>query len=244
MAVPGFWRHAIASLDFMSTRASDLLRFYRLLSDLEALNGGMRRMAQADPAAPWPQRGVVWFFEQTETRTDSGGGLRVVRVATHALKPELQSTLWDRLWHDASGTHRGSVFRTVLGTALRDLMGNAEPQSWGRGTSPPAGSTKQEASLEAAVSLYIGQMPFLYLAVDDAPGPHSQRAFIEKNSIALLSNYARTPIDPASAAWLGRRCNKEKVAQSGLWNLQHVDEAYDPSFMDSMKRMMTDMNAL
>ena len=225
----------------MSTRASDLLRFYRLLGDIETLNGGMRRMARADPAAPWPKRGVVWFFEQSELRTNTGGGLRVVRVATHALKPELQSTLWDRLSHDASGTHRGSVLRTVLGTALRDLMGGAEPQSWGRGATPPADSVRQELTLEAAVSLYISQMPFLYLAVDDAPGPHSLRGFIERNSVALLSNYARTPIDPPSAAWLGRRSNKEKVAQSGLWNIQHVDEAYDPSFMDAMKRMIADM---
>jgi hypothetical protein len=225
----------------MSSRTSDLLRFYRLLSDLEVLNGGMRRMAQADPAGPWPQRGVVWFFERTESRSDTGAGLRVVRVATHALKPELQSTLWDRLSHDASGTHRGSVFRTILGTALRDLMGNAEPQSWGRGSKPPAESAKQEAALEAAVTLYAAQMPFLFLAVDDPPGPHSLRGFIEKNSVALLSNYARPPVDPASGVWLGRRCTKEKVAQSGLWNVQHVDEAYDPSFLEAMKRMMAEM---
>lgn len=225
----------------MSTRATDLLRFYRLLSDLEVLNGGMRRMAQSDPAGPWPRRGVVWFFERTEPRADTGEGLRVVRVATHALKPDLQSTLWDRLSHDASGPHRGSVFRTILGTALRDLMGNTEPQSWGRGSNPPAESAKQEAALEAAVSLYAAQMPFLFLAVEDPPGPHSLRGFIEKNSIALLSNYARQPVDPPSAAWLGRRCAKEKVAQSGLWNIQHVDEAYDPSFLEAMKRMMAEM---
>jgi hypothetical protein len=203
----------------------------------------MRRMAQADPADSWPQRGVVWFFERTEQRSDTGDGLRVVRVATHALKPELQSTLWDRLAHDSSGPHRGSVFRTILGIALRDLMGNAEPQSWGRGGTPPPASAKLEAALETAVTLYAGQMPFLFLAVDDPPGPRSLRGFIEKNSIALLSNYARPPVDPASAAWLGRRSAREKVAQSGLWNIQHVDEAYDPSFLDTIKRLMDDMAA-
>ena len=101
--------------------------------------------------------------------------------------------------------------------------------------------TQAEAGLETAVSLYIGQMPFLFLSVDDAPGPFSQRALIEKNSIALLSNYARPALDPPSSGWLGRRCGREKVPQSGLWNTQHVDAAYDPSFMDAMKTCMEDM---
>jgi hypothetical protein len=227
----------------MSTRSADLLRFYRLLQDLEQLNGGMRRMSQASHEAGWPQRGVVWFFEATEHRSDTGKGLRVVRVATHALKPGLQSTLWDRLSHDGNGTHRGSVFRTLLGMALRDRMGHVEPKSWGRGVEAPPETARREAALEAAVTLYAGQMPFVFLTVDDPPGPQSQRAFIERNSVALLSNYARTPVDPPSAEWLGRHCPREKVAESGLWNNQHLDGAYDPSFLDNMKRLIADMRA-
>jgi hypothetical protein len=225
----------------MSKRYSDLLRFYRVLGELEVLTGGLHRMASADPAYPWPARGVIWFYERGEERTDTGGGMRVVRVATHALRPELNSTLWDRLSHDASGTHRGSVFRTVLGLALRDLMGNAEPKTWGRTTDVPPDAAKSEMALEAAVTLYAGQMPFVYLPVNDEPGPGSMRAFIEKNSIALLSNFARPPLDPPSAAWLGRRSAREKVAQSGMWNIQHVDASYDPSFMDTMRSLMADI---
>jgi hypothetical protein len=135
------------------------------------------------------------------------------------------------------------VFRTVIGLALRDLTGKAEPQSWGRDRAAAADEPPERAelALEAAVSLYIGQMPFLFLAVEDEPGPRSERAFIERNSIALLSNYARPPLDPPSAGWLGKRCGREKVRQSGLWNTQHVDAAYDPSFMDTMKTLMEDM---
>ena len=39
-------------------------------------------------------------------------------------------------------------------------------------------------------------MPFLWLAVNDSVGPHSDRAKIERNSIALLSNYEKSPLDP------------------------------------------------
>jgi hypothetical protein len=235
----------------MSKRGAALVRFYRLLDELQVLNGGLHRLAGAGPDGPWPRRGVVWFFEKTETRRDSGTGPRVVRVGTHALKPELNSTLWDRLAADGSGPHRGSQFRTLVGLALRDLMGKTEPQSWGRGVDVSAAAAERrletaavvqaEAGLEAAVSMYIGQMPFLFLAVDDAPGPYSQRALIEKNSIALLSNYARPALDAPSAHWIGRRCGREKVPQSGLWNTQHVDAAYDPSFMDAMTTCMEDM---
>jgi len=235
----------------MSKRGAALVRFYRLLDELQTLNGGLHRLAGADANGPWPSRGVLWFFEKSEVRRESGAGPRVVRVGTHALKPELNSTLWDRLAADGAGPHRGSQFRTVVGLALRDLMGRTEPQSWGRGADAAAAAaerrvdaaavTQAEAGLEASVSLYIGQMPFLFLAVDDAPGPYSQRALIEKNSIALLSNYARPALDAPSTGWLGRRCNRDKVPQSGLWNTQHVDAAYDPSFMDAMKSCMDEM---
>ena len=235
----------------MSQRGAALVRFYRLLDELKALNGGLRRLAGAGEDGPWPRRGVVWFFEKTEVRRDSGTGPRVVRVGTHALKAGLNTSLWDRLAADATGPHRGSQFRTLVGLGLRDLMGKTEPRSWGRGADATAAAAEQkvdagaitqaEAGLEAAVSLYVGQMPFVFLDVPDEPGPGSLRAFIEKNSIALLSNYARTPVDSPSAAWLGRRCGREKVPQSGLWNLQHVDEAYDPSFMDTMKSLIAEM---
>ena len=61
-----------------------------------------------------------------------------------------------------------------------------------------------EADLERRVSAYIGQMPFLWLNVPDAPSPQSARGRIERNAIALLSN-ARTPaVDRPSTnlAWL------------------------------------------
>ena len=77
----------------MKKRGADLVRFYRLLGELEALNQGTHRLAQASVADPWPNRGVVWFYERGENRSDTGTGPRIVRVATHALKRELNTTL-------------------------------------------------------------------------------------------------------------------------------------------------------
>jgi hypothetical protein len=47
---------------------------------------------------------------------------------------------------------------------------------------------RRRAALELDVSTYIGAMPFLWIDVDDEPSPRSLRAYIERNSIALLSN--------------------------------------------------------
>ncbi len=90
----------------------------------------------------------------------------------------------------------------------------------------------------------IGDMPFLWLAVEDEPGPDSLRGYIERNAIALLSNYKRQSVDPPSPGWLGHYSDREKVRQSGIWNSNHVDDAYAPAFLDSMAQLIDSMDAI
>ena len=97
--------------------------------------------------------------------------------------------------------------------------------------------------MEREVSVVIGDMPFLWLAVDDEPGPDSLRGYIERNSIALLSNYGREPIDPPSRQWLGHYSDRERVRLSGLWNNNHVEDDYTPEFLDTMERLIEKMGA-
>ena len=87
-------------------------------------------------------------------------------------------------------------------------------------------------------------MPFLWLAVEDEPGRGSLRGYIERNAIALLSNYGRHPIDQPSSSWLGHHCNREKVRASGLWNSNHVNEDYDPAFLGVLTRLVAEMEIL
>jgi hypothetical protein len=86
----------------MSPRA-DLVRFYEILTALEAEVGAKRWLAECDGRMTWPQRGVYFFFEPGESRSDTGDGMRVVRVGTHALRPGARTTLWGRL-----SQHRGT----------------------------------------------------------------------------------------------------------------------------------------
>jgi hypothetical protein len=82
------------------------------------------------------------------------------------------------------------------------------------------------------VSEVIGAMRVVGVLIDDEPGETSLRRVIERNAIALLSNAGKEPLDPPSNRWLGRHSNHEAVRLSGLWNQQHVSEAYDPGFLE------------
>ena len=235
----------------MVERLSDTQRFYGLMDRLEGRVGGTRLLAECTGGMGWPRRGLYFFFEPGETRSGSGAGLRVVRVGTHALKAGSRSTLWGRLSQhrgtarDGGGNHRGSIFRLLVGIALAHRAGISLPPSWGWGGDPGTAARRlgmeraevkrSEAELEVSVSRYIGAMPFLFLGVEDEPGPASERGFIERNAIALLSAYRKASPDPASTGWRGRSSDRERVRLSGLWNNNHVDEAYDPSFLDLME---------
>jgi hypothetical protein len=89
-----------------------------------------------------------------------------------------------------------------------------------------------EAPIEKAVRSYLSAMPCLWIGIDDEPGPGSLRGVIERSAIALLSNFGREPLDPASPSWLGRFSDREPVTGSGLWNQRHVEEAHDSAFLN------------
>lgn len=216
-------------------RKQDLNKFYELLTALEQKIGGARLLSQCTGRMTWPERGVYFFREPGEERQD-GKGPRIVRVGTHALKPASRTCLWTRLSQhkgqalSGGGNHRGSIFRLLMGTSLIG-MNEINCPTWGRGSHAPREVRAIERDMERAVSTVIGTMPFLWLAIGDDPGPLSLRGYIERNAIALLSSFARPPLDPPSGRWLGHRCNRERVRASGLWNSNHVDERHDPAFL-------------
>jgi hypothetical protein len=114
-----------------------------------------------------------------------------------------------------------------------------ECPSWDdRRSTAPADIRTAERALEREVSQTIGAMRFLWLPIDDEPGEGSARGYIERNAIALLSNFAKEPIDSPSAGWLGHCCNRPRVRASGLWNANHVDENHDPKFLEGLETLI------
>jgi len=225
-------------------RREHLLRFYSILDKLESSVGGPRTLADCSGRMDWPDRGVYFFRESGQTRTDTGVGPRIIRVGTHGLKTGSGTKLWTRLSQHkgqlatGAGNHRGSIFRLIVGAALIKQRGYDFP-TWGQGNTARADVRTGERILECEVSQTIRKMPFLWIAVEDETGPESLRGYIERNSIALLSNYNKPPLDPPSQDWLGRYCDRERVRNSGLWNSNHVDESYDPAFLDALDRLIS-----
>ena len=224
-------------------RLNDLAQFYGILDELEVHLGGARKLVDCSGRMDWPLRGVYLFSEGTERRTHSGDGPRVIRVGTHALVTGSRTTLWNRLsQHRGSaraggGNHRGSIFRLLVGKALIAKHGYDYP-TWGKGSTASRDVRSSERFLEQQVSAIIGDMSFLWLVIEDEAGPDSLRGYIERNTIALLSDYNRVRIDPPSQEWLGHHCDRQRVRQSGLWNSNHVDESYDPAFLDRLGRLV------
>lgn len=221
-------------------RKRDLDNFYHLMTMLQQYHGD-RNLSECGGNLLRQKKGVYFFFEPGEVRHGSNV-LRVVRVGTHGLKRGSRRTLWDRLKdHRGStsgggGNHRGSVFRKLVGKAIiekYDLTGNTAA-TWGQGNSAPREIRVQEKDLEKQVSLYIDELPFVWVEIDDPAGPDSRRKFIEKHSIALLSNITGNP-DLPSGNWLGTKCPHEDIKKSGLWNSDHVREDYDPEFLIELK---------
>jgi hypothetical protein len=207
--------------------------------------GGYRHLNEGRGPIPKTARGVYYFFEKGEIRSQSGDGPRVVRVGTHAVSKGAKSTLWGRLCQhrgratSLGGNHRGSVFRLLVGKALIQRENLDFPQ-WGIKGSAPRSVRESEEELEACVSVQLRAMPYLWLEVADAPGKTSDRAYLERNTIALLSNRGKAPVDPPSANWLGLDSHKATVRESGLWNSNHVDEDYDPAFLDRLERYVSE----
>lgn len=224
-------------------RRKHLVHFYELLSSLQQ-ESGIRYLRDCNGRMAWPERGVYFFFEAGEQRSDSGSGTRVVRVGTHALKEGSQTTLWNRLsqHHGAvktgGGNHRGSIFRLIVGTSLVTKGESPGIDTWGKGSTAPREVRAHEQELERLVSQTIGSMPFLWIGIDDPSGPDSMRGYVERNSIALLSNSGKDALDSPSEHWLGRFCDRERVRKSGLWNSNHVDESYDPAFLDKFAELI------
>ena len=232
----------------MNDRRRQLDHLYGLLKELEDRLGGTRRLASCNGRMGWPQRGVYFFFEEGETREEARGP-RVVRVGTHALR-STRTTLWGRLaQHQGTasgstpggGNHRGSIFRLHVGTAL--LARGDWPQSiretWSEGSTASREIRAAEYPLERAVSEYIGNMPFLWLDVSDAPGKSCDRGLIESGIIALLSNFERPAIDAPSPMWLGRDAASERVRRSGLWNVNHVRDQPHGAVLDVLWRYIS-----
>jgi len=226
------------------TRREDVETFYQIITDLEKVVGGKHLLAECHGRMAWPERGVYFFFEDGQLRENSKP--RVVRIGTHGLKNGSKRRLWERLSQhrgtaSGGGNHRGSIFRLHVGTAIMERDG-LHSATWSKGRTAKNDVTSRELPIENLVSQYIGQMPFLWIEVNDPPERNSMRGYIERNSIGLLSNFGKPErIDASTQSWLGNYAWQGKIKASGLWNVKHVEDGYEPEFLDVLRKYVEEM---
>src|SRR5260370_27323777 len=129
-------------------RRTDLVRFYSILDQLEANIGGARTLADSSGSMNWPSKGVYFFRELDEHRTESGQGPRIVRVGTHALKGGAGTKLWTRLSQHKGHSHGGG--NEIIGAALIDLHAYDCP-TWGAGNTASREVREHEHFVECKV---------------------------------------------------------------------------------------------
>ena len=219
---------------------AEVKRFYEIMQQLWVAQRSGRRIADLTGRQPWPERGV-YFVTGAVSAAHTRSIPRIIRVGTHAVSVGSRTSLWNRIsTHrgtlDGGGSHRSSIFRSHVGRAIMNTEPHQNwPKNWATGQSAPKSVLETEVDLEQKVSRAIGEMRLLWLQVSDIPGPSSDRAYLERNAIGLLSRSVL--LSPSTAGeWLGAFSDDWRIAASGLWNLNHLFLRPDPAFLDVLER--------
>ena len=181
-----------------------------------------------------PDSGVYLFFDERERRLKNIDQLRIVRVGTHGVAAGSKASLRNRMrthfgTASGEGNHRSSIFRLHTGRSLMNAGLAPAVQTWGAAIADKR-ALRTERELEQAVSKYLGELYVLLIAVPGPSNKNNDRAYLEQNLIALMSNSCR-PLDPPSCDWLGLNSAKREIRKSGLWNVNHVEQRIDPNYI-------------
>jgi hypothetical protein len=202
--------------------ANELNEFYnQILGCIETY--GLFTLKDAHGRQPWPKQGVYFFFDTSEPIPSPDLPGRIVRIGSHGVAQNTNSTLWMRLkQHQGSqtsggGNHRGSIFRQYVGIALK-----GEPSRWRDAKAKYAEVSQDEHAHECLVSDYIRQLPFTVIGIPGHPGKNSQRAIFEGECISYISWAAQNGLIKMRQKWLGLQAEKEEIKKSGLWNVRDV----------------------
>ena len=216
-------------------RVNDFNRLYDLVEKLKKGLGCFPKLNSINGSKILPSKGLYLFFEDGEYRTTSPFINRITRIGTHAVSKGSSSTLWNRLrthrgGANLGGNHRGSVFRLHVGNSIINRR-NLELKTWGVGQNASKEIKQKEIYMEKMVSEFIGNMSVLWLNIADEPTKFSDRSYLEKNLIALLSSY-NFNLDKSSHLWLGNYNSNLFIKKSSLWNVNYVNLKYDSKFIE------------
>ncbi len=179
---------------------------------------GLERLRFPFDTARIPPNGLYVLFEKGEIGHD---GSRIVRIGTHTGERQLQSRLKQ---HFVTPSKDRSIFRKNIGRAL--LNRNRDPfvQQWEfdlttRKAKQELGQQVdflKQGEVERQVSAYIqDRFEFVVFAEPEKV----TRLTLEAQMISTVSLCRDCG---ASAEWLGMSSTKEKIRNSGLWQVNEL----------------------
>lgn len=182
-------------------------------------------------SAEIPLNGIYVLFENGETGHD---GDRIVRIGTHTGEGQLRSRLKQ---HFVTPNKDRSIFRKNIGRAL--LNRNHDPflQQWefdlttreAKQELGPLVDKRKQAEIERQASAYIQeQFEFVVFAEPEKAARLTLEAQMI-STVSLCSNCGPSP------KWLGLASPKEKIRNSGLWQMNELyGDVLTPSNLASL----------
>lgn len=183
-----------------------------------------------------PANGLYVLFEQGET---GHGGDRIVRIGTHTGEAQLQSRLKQ---HFITPSKDRSIFRKNIGRALLNRSHDPFIRTWefdlttrkAKDELGPLVDFRKQAEVERQVSAYI-QEQFEFVVIAEVE--KSARLELEAKMVSTVSHCRDCR---ASAAWLGMSSPKDKIRESGLWQ---VNELYGEGLsVSDLARILAKVN--
>ncbi|MDP2672744.1 MAG: hypothetical protein Q8O84_02945 [Nanoarchaeota archaeon] len=165
-----------------------------------------------------PENGIYILFEKGEFAHSTN---RIVRIGTHTGNNKLRSRLKE---HFVNENKDRSIFRKNIGRALLNKNNDPFLKQWELDLTTKKSKEKyfknvdfkKQKETEKRVTKYIqDNVSFVVFQVDDK----NKRLEIESKIISTVSLCDECK---SSKNWLGNFSPKEKIKESGLWNIKEL----------------------
>lgn len=188
-----------------------------------------------DKESEIPRNGIYVIFEKGEIFNDID---RIVRVGTHTGEKQLRSRLKQ---HFVKENKNRSIFRKNIGRCFLNKDKSHYLDLWELDITSKADKDKNlklldinfEKQLEKRISDYVQtNLSFCVFQVDTK----EQRLFWESK---IVSTLAKSNELTPSKNWLGNYSTKDKIKQSGLWQVNELyNEELTETEFEQLKRQL------
>jgi hypothetical protein len=186
--------------------------------EIHKIFNSMNRFKFPFDEAKIPKNGIYIIFEKGEK---AHGYDRMVRIGTHTGKDQLRSRLQQ---HFINENKDRSIFRKNIGRAILNKEHDTFITYWELDLTPKENRDKyaktldmdKQKQIEKKVTKYIrDNLSFAVFQVDEM----KKRLELESKLISTISACKECK---ASSNWLGNHSTKEKIRNSGLWQVNEL----------------------